>query len=600
MIYVSSHNIISSLGFTTEENLYKIRKGISGIKIVDNKELSPEPAPVSIIKSDDLENEFVKISPQGNYTRFEKLIILSVEKALKQTKITISDPKTLIVLSTTKGSIDLLEEGNKDLFESDRVLLTKSADILQNYFKTDNKPVVISNACISGGLALLYSKRILNNSKYENIVVVGGDIISEFTLSGFQSFKAVGSIACRPFDKDRDGITPGEGAGTIILTKIPEYASNERIIISGGACTNDANHISGPSRTGDELSFAINKAMEEAHKEANSIDYISAHGTATPYNDEMESKAISIAGLENVPLTSIKGYLGHTFGAAGIIESIIGICAISNNEIYKTAGFKEIGISNPVNVTDSYSKKEINSILKTASGFGGCNLALIFEKSQNEDNNIFLNITDSKQYINKSITIRGNRVLINRKENYIQEDFTTFGKFSKSIYKNYNIKYPKYFKMDNLSKLGFLACDILLKDINLTEKYKNDEIGIILSNKGASIDTDIKYQETIKDRNNYFPSPSVFVYTLANVMVGEMCIRNKIKGENTVFISQKYNNDLLFNYVKLLFNSNKIKACVTGHIEFTAKNYEVVFSLVESEEGNLNFNKKNLQLTYNN
>ncbi len=604
MVYVSSHNIISSLGFSTEENIEKIRKGETGIKITNNIDLSPIPVHVSIVNSESLELQFSEICSDQNYTRFEKLIILSVSKALKNTEIKAADSKTVIILSTTKGSIDLLEENLKNEFESERVNLTKSADILQRYFKSPDTPVVISNACISGGLALLYAKRIIETGQYENAIVVGGDIISEFTLSGFQSFKAIGSNACKPFDKHRDGITPGEGAGTIILTKNQDYASEEKIIISGGACTNDANHISGPSRTGEELSIAISKAINEAGMEVNSVDYISAHGTATPYNDEMESKAITIAELNNVPLTSIKGYIGHTFGAASIIESIIGISAISNDEIYKTAGFSEIGVTNHVNVTDKYSKNEVNAFLKTASGFGGCNLAVVFEKYLSSANSINEQFKSSDiQTVSNTVIIRSNEVIINGITEYVQDDYSTFGKFAKSVYKNFNIKYPKYFKMDNLSKLGFLACDILLKEINISEKYKNDEIGIILSNKGSSIDTDIKYQETIKNRNNYFPSPSVFVYTLANVMVGEMCIRNNIKGENTVFIADEFNIELITKYVDHLFNSNKVNACITGHIEYTDYNYETVFYLIERENksGEVKpFNIENLELVYRN
>ena len=113
---------------------------------------------------------------------------------------------------------------------------------------------------------------------------------------------------------------------------------------------------------------------------AKEIDFISAHGTATIYNDEMEAKAITLAGLQAVPVNSLKGYYGHTLGAAGIIESIVTLLSMKENTILPTLGFKQIGVTNPVNVSTAVQKISLNHCLKTASGFGGCNAALVFSK----------------------------------------------------------------------------------------------------------------------------------------------------------------------------------------------------------------------------
>ena len=205
--------------------------------------------------------------------------------------------------------------------------------------------------------------------------------------------------------------------------------------------------------------------------------------------------------------------------------------------------------------------------------------------------------------ITSSCIIRFNKVIINNKIDYVKDNYAGFPDFIKSVYRNYKIGYPKFFKMDNLSKLGFITSELLLKQDDLLSSYKNDEIGVIISNSGSSIDTDIKYYNTIKDKSNYFPSPSVFVYTLPNIMIGEICIRNKIMGESTFFISEKFNPDFLYNYINILFNTSKIKSCISGWVEYEENKYESFLFLVEKENKknngrNINFEPENIWEIY--
>ena len=154
----------------------------------------------------------------------------------------------------------------------------------------------------------------------------------------------------------------------------------DSVIVSGAATSNDANHISGPSRTGEELSFAIKNALVEAGLTPADIGYISAHGTATPYNDEMEARAISLSGLSQVPVNSFKGYWGHTLGAAGIIESVAAVQSLRHNLLISSAGFADCGVSVPINIIKRNEALPLNACLKTASGFGGCNAAALYQK----------------------------------------------------------------------------------------------------------------------------------------------------------------------------------------------------------------------------
>lgn len=381
MVYIGGNNVITSLGFSTAENIRKIRENVCGIIRTDDRRISRIPVPVSLIDSNRLEEEFGNIPAKKEYTRLEKLTILSIRNALDGSGIDESDKRTGFIFSTTKGNIDLLHPGMAGRYEHHRIHLWSAANEIQKFIGNPNPPIVISNACISGSLAVLIGQRLIINGKYDHVIVAGADIMSEFIVSGFQSFQAISGEPCRPFDKDRSGITIGEGAGTILLTADPAIArKNSRITVIGGATSNDANHISGPSRTGDGLYLAINKAFEEAGVQPEEIDYISAHGTGTGYNDEMEAKAIAWASLGKKPVNSFKGYIGHTLGAAGIIESVYAFESMIGNVLFPSMGFENLGVPKELNIIKILDHSPLQYCLKLASGFGGCNAAVIYRK----------------------------------------------------------------------------------------------------------------------------------------------------------------------------------------------------------------------------
>lgn len=373
-IFVSSDNIVSPIGLTTAENFEQLKQNITGIKLHDDKLISDQPFQAALFCNEDFYNEQSK----KNYTRFEKLLIASITDALANSNISAPDKKVVLIISSTKGNISLLETEEPSDELNKRISLNTSAQLLADHFQFANKPVVISNACISGMLAILTGMRLIQSGRYEHAVVAGADVISKFVLSGFQSFQAVSQLPCKPFDAARDGINLGEGAGTVILTSNKNYSSG--IKVSGGSVSNDANHISGPSRTGEELNFAIKNALAASGVTANDISFISAHGTATIFNDEMEAKAIGLAGMQQIPVNSLKGYYGHTLGAAGLIESIISMRSLKDNLMIPTRGFENIGVSQAVNVCSSLYALSAQHFLKTASGFGGCNAAMVFSK----------------------------------------------------------------------------------------------------------------------------------------------------------------------------------------------------------------------------
>jgi 3-oxoacyl-[acyl-carrier-protein] synthase-1 len=372
-VFIVADNILSPVGGTSAENFGRLTQNISGVKQHAGGSRSDVPFYASLFND---AQQFV--AAPNNYTKFEQLLIASISDALKNSEIDCTDKKTALIISTTKGNISMLETAADDPELNNRIALSTSAKLVAGHFGFVNQPLIVSHACISGLVALITGMRLLQTGQYENAVVVGADVITKFVLSGFQSFQAISSAPCKPFDATRDGINLGEGAGTAILSSNPKYANG--IKLAGGSISNDANHISGPSKTGEELFYAIDAALKNAGVEPGSIDFISAHGTATIYNDEMEAKAINLAGMQSIPVNSLKGYFGHTLGASGIIETIIAAHSLQQNVIIPTKGFNQLGLSQSINVSHELQYLPLTNCLKTASGFGGCNAAIVLTK----------------------------------------------------------------------------------------------------------------------------------------------------------------------------------------------------------------------------
>lgn len=366
---MAASSVVSPLGLSTAENFENLRAGISGISLVDDIKLSPDPFYAGRIKD---------TSKDTSLTKFEFICVQAIEKLMEGIALPLN--KTLFILSTTKGNISLLDEGVPN---HPRIHLHSLAGFLAQKFGFKNQ-LVVSNACISGVMALLVGKRMINSGKYEHVVVLGADVLSKFVVSGFQSLHALSNEPCRPFDEARKGINLGECAAAILLSSQPEEIGiKSTLIIAGGGLSNDANHISGPSRTGEELASAIQQALDESTLSADEIDIISAHGTATLYNDEMEAKAFGLLGLEKIPVNSLKGYFGHTLGAAGVAEVAMNAEGLIRNELVSSKGFERIGVSEDLNIITSTTSKLLKTCLKTASGFGGCNAAIILQKENN-------------------------------------------------------------------------------------------------------------------------------------------------------------------------------------------------------------------------
>ena len=290
-----------------------------------------------------------------------------------------------LVLSTTKADVAALERGVKALPVSN----VARRHILPGLLATDlaeahsvRGPVeCVSVACVSGLLALQHGARAIQCGLADAVFVVGVDLVTDFVLSGFTALKSLDPEGCRPFDRARAGLSLGEGAGAVLLTR-PALAPGAAVRVAGWGSSNDANHLTGPSRDGSGLALAIRRALETARMAASAVDYVNAHGTGTLYNDAMEALALRGVFGERVPaVSSSKGLLGHTLGAAGVLETIVCVIAAQQGFLPGTPRLRERDPAVPESVLAGPQLGVTPlRMLKINAGFGGANAALILER----------------------------------------------------------------------------------------------------------------------------------------------------------------------------------------------------------------------------
>ena len=264
--------IINSLGFNTQEVLDQMRAGKLGMREVKGITLSEPTAMVSQIdrvRWNQIWDQTDAMPSREQFTFFEQLMIFVIQKVVDAAQIDPKQENVLFLFSTTKGNIELLDSNLKHNFDAERVHIWKSAELVTQHFQNRNQPIILSNACISGTQALVLGKSILESQPYEHLIVLGADLVTPFVVAGFQSFKALSPTPCRPFDLHRDGLNIGEGAAAVVLSKTKKGI----ISIENGAVTNDANHISGPSRTGEGL-YRTDKTLKSV--DLSEISFINA------------------------------------------------------------------------------------------------------------------------------------------------------------------------------------------------------------------------------------------------------------------------------------------------------------------------------------
>ena len=560
MVSVLSYSILSPLGNTAEDNFNAVLQGHSAIRRWHEHWGIPTDFMASLFS--DEQNESVC---QEGFTRVESFAWASIKDAIAQTKIKLSPKRTVLILSTTKGNIELLGTEHNN----NRYLPISSAKLISEKLGLETEPIVVDNACISGLSALILAQRLIQSNYYDHAIVCGVECQSKFIISGFQSLKAMSPEPCRPFDIERNGLNLGEAAATMILGREKDYDWT----LTDGSVHNDAFHLSAPAKDGVGAMMALKKVTRDVA--INDIAFINAHGTATLFNDQMESVAIERAGLSSVPMNGHKGCYGHTMGACGILETIVSMEAVDHHVILPTEGFTELGVSGHVKVIgdkvlgDNGLSTNTKSFVKMLSGFGGCNAAILMTKDKqlNEDDNLSKQEVKLKQ--THHVHILPTFVEIDGKKMEVE---ATGKLLLTELYKKKVATYPRFYKMDMLSRLGFIATELLLKAEGKERFVDDSNRAVIFIGRSGSIVADRAYYNSIKDPNDYYPSPERFVYTLPNISTGEIAIRNHYHGETAYYSISKKNDTLINQIIRAAFQDSDTHSVIGGWLECEEEN----------------------------
>ena len=521
-------------------------------------------------------------------SRLENKLLRCCEAVLEKGKVGLDERRKLgLIFASTKGNIDALGQPGA---AHEEVSLTGTSERLAARLGITGGVATVSQACISALSALILARRWLLFEGYEQVLVCAGDELGAFICEGFASLKSLDSGQAKPFDINRKGLNLGEGVGAMLLSSAPvEYAPGFTFNIAGGATTNDANHLSAPSRTGKPLAVAITRAMEEAWVRADDLAFVSPHGTATLYNDEMESKAYALAHLSSVPAVGYKGFLGHTLGACGLVELALMLEAMKGGVIPRTYGFCKRGTPEPMGVLNQEQPIAGNAMLKTASGFGGCNAAVVVRHEQAHGGTVrnlsianpiarnqnFTTIAAHKLEVLRRVRIASGEVRVDGEVVYSLAD-TVFPEFIRGA------KIPdegigkRFGRMDEQCQLGVVAGQYLVKGYG--KELKPEETCVVLMNRHGSLNSDIKHQESLG--LGRMGSPSTFLYTLPSTVLGELCVCFGWQGETIFLLENEPNGQAWQRAHRIVERCSYASHAVVGWCDYLQGEYLAEFELI--------------------
>lgn len=331
-------------------------------------------------------DELASLSPGDGNAKSRDLAVAVGRSALHQGKAWLEEvePDQIgLVLSSIKGDMNHFEDLRKDIPSPWHYDLFGFANDVAKSLGIAGPVLGVSNACASGLVAISHGARLIRSGEARLVLALGVENLTRFMVEGFQSIRSLSTGPCRPFDKSRDGMSIGSGAGAMLLAGADQKSAKALASINGWSCTNDATHITAPAKGGAGLQAAIHQALTMAALKSPDIGYINAHGTGTVFNDEMEAQAYHQIFGPEVPLAvSLKGYLGHTLGAAGVIEAIMSIMVLIKRQTPASLGFSELGVGQPLRIpTENTAIPDLRYVLSSKVGFGGINAVMIFGES---------------------------------------------------------------------------------------------------------------------------------------------------------------------------------------------------------------------------
>lgn len=389
-VFVTGVGIISAIGngiAETLESLVTLKSGIGNLSLFESVHSN---IPVAEVKYTNQElASLAGVHDNGIiYTRNTLLALIAASQAIDMAGWSkVDDRKTGAVFATTVGGMDYNERYYRSLLKEDKykdyIHVFDSADCAEKVSANlgiSHNITTISTACSSSANAILFGTRLIKSNRLNRVLVGGSDALTRFTLNGFYALEILSPTGCRPFDKERNGLSIGEGSAFLTLES-ERTADPEKIIceVTGYANVNEAFHATASTSEGIGAAKAMSEALTVAEIDASAIDYINAHGTGTEINDLSEGKAIEKVFGTTIPsVSSTKAFTGHTLGAAGAVEAVFSVLAIKNRIVFPNLRFNEPMPDLKFFPETSSRSKDIRHVMSNSFGFGGSNTTLIF------------------------------------------------------------------------------------------------------------------------------------------------------------------------------------------------------------------------------
>lgn len=391
-IAITGMGIISAIGMNVPENEKSLLESRHGIKkyAIQDPLIHREVLVGEILKSNEELYAELNLSLNEAFTRSTLLGLVAAKEAVNSAGIDTNDGlRTGFISATTVGGMDATEKFYFDFLESDENLKFIStqncgvhAELIAEILGIKDYITTISTACSSAANAVMLGARMIKAGLLDRAIVGGTDSLSAFTINGFSSLMIYSDEHCTPFDENRKGLNLGEAAAYIVLES-EELAKNKKTLgfLSGYGNANDAFHQTASSEDGEGAYLAIQKALEISGLNPSEIDYINAHGTATPNNDLSEGKSLQRI-FDNLPdFSSTKAFTGHTLAAAGAVEAVFSLLALKNQSVFPNLNFQNKIEALGIVPQTELKQKEIKNVLSNSLGFGGNCSSLIFSKN---------------------------------------------------------------------------------------------------------------------------------------------------------------------------------------------------------------------------
>jgi len=393
-IVVTGMGIISSIGNSVEANFYALTHKRTGLSVIENLVTAHKNnIRVGEVKLDNNQlAEKLHLPIVNAYSRTSLLGIIAVKEAIANANLT---PKQLgnagFINASTVGGMDMTERYFFEYENSEsvrRYIITHNiGDVthqIADYFRLKGIVTSVSTACSSSANAIITAAHLLTTGRADCLIVGGSDALSKFTINGFNSLMILSDSECTPFDAHRKGLNLGEAAAYLVL-ETEENALRRgakiKAVLSGWGNANDAYHQTASSEDGQGAYLAMQQALQIAHLQPETIDYINAHGTATPNNDLSESRALLRVFGERVPhYSSTKPFTGHTLGAASSVEAVFSVMALRNDIVFPNLNYQTPMPEVPIRPETELLHLPVRHVLSNSFGFGGNCSALIFSK----------------------------------------------------------------------------------------------------------------------------------------------------------------------------------------------------------------------------